>query len=104
MTLLTEEKFEEILSKKLAPLATKKELTQQISQLATKKELKNLVTKEELVQQIAPLATKKDLIPLATSEQVEELARMTKNGFDDVMERLTQQDVRGRLGFLRQQD
>jgi hypothetical protein len=50
MTQLTEERFEEILTEKLAPLATK--------------------------------------------EQIEELARMTKHGFDDVLERL---DVRERV-------
>jgi hypothetical protein len=50
MTQLTEERFEEILTEKLAPLATK--------------------------------------------EQIDELARMTKHGFDDVLERL---DVRERV-------
>jgi hypothetical protein len=50
MTQLTEERFEEILTEKLAPLATK--------------------------------------------VQIDELARMTKHGFDDVLERL---DVRERV-------
>jgi hypothetical protein len=34
------------------------------------------------------------LAPLATKEQIEELARMTKYGFDDILERL---DVRERM-------
>lgn len=55
MTQLTEERFEEILTAKLAPLATK--------------------------------------------EQIEELARMTKHGFDDVLERL---DVRERMYVVEQ--
>jgi hypothetical protein len=50
MTQLTEERFEEILTEKLAPLATK--------------------------------------------EQIEDLARMTSRGFEDVLERL---DVRERV-------
>ena len=55
MTQLTEERFEEILTEKLAPLATK--------------------------------------------DQIEELARMTKHGFDDVLERL---DVRERMYVVEQ--
>jgi hypothetical protein len=55
MTQLTEERFEEILTEKLAPLATK--------------------------------------------DQIEELARMTKHGFDDVLERL---DVRERVYVVEQ--
>jgi hypothetical protein len=37
------------------------------------------------------------LAPLATRDQIEELARMTKHGFDDVLERL---DVRERVQNL----
>jgi hypothetical protein len=41
--------------------------------------LKGLVTKDDLQKAVAPLAT---------SEQVEELARMTASGFEDIQGRL----------------
>jgi hypothetical protein len=56
------------------------------------------LTKEYLDKIVSNLATKDDLTravaPLATKEQIEELARMAKHGFDDVLERL---DVRTRV-------
>lgn len=60
MAQLTEERFEEILTAKLAPLATK----QQVNEL---------------------------------KDQIEDLARMTSHGFEDVLERL---DVRDRVQKL----
>jgi len=57
------------------------------------------LTKEYLDKVVANLATKQDLAPLATREQIEELARMTKHGFDDVLERL---DVRDRVFVVEQ--
>jgi hypothetical protein len=59
------------------------------------------LTKEYLDKAVANLATKQDLTtavaPLATKDQIEELARMTKHGFDDVLERL---DVRERMSVV----
>lgn len=56
------------------------------------------LTKEHFDEVVTGLATKNDLhqvvLPLATKEQIEELARMTKHGFDDVLDRL---DVRERI-------
>jgi hypothetical protein len=61
------------------------------------------LTKEYLDKVVANIATKDDLAkavaPLATKEQIEELARMTKHGFDDVLERL---DVRERVSVVEQ--
>jgi hypothetical protein len=61
------------------------------------------LTKEYLDKVVAKLATKDDLTravaPLATKEQIEELARMTKHGFDDVLGRL---DVRERVTVVEQ--
>jgi len=61
------------------------------------------LTKEDLVQildqKLLKLATKDDLKvqTKVLSEQIEELARMTKNGFDDVLDRL---DVKERVEKL----
>lgn len=52
------------------------------------------LTKQHFDKQIAKLATKDDLLALRTEiggdidNAVEELARITKAGFDDVLERL----------------
>ena len=50
------------------------------------------LTKEILEQALKGLATKQDLrvavAPLATSGQIEELARMTAAGFEDIQSRL----------------
>ena len=53
--------------------------------------VKTLVTKED----IKKLATHQQIINLG--DQIDELARMTKGGFDDVLERL---DVRERVEKL----
>ena len=61
------------------------------------------LTKEDfekiLDQKLLKLATKDDLKvqTKVLSEQIEELARMTKNGFDDVLDRL---DVKERVEKL----
>jgi hypothetical protein len=57
------------------------------------------LTKEYFDKVVANLATRQDLAPLATREQIDELARMTKHGFDDVLERL---DVRERMHVVEQ--
>ena len=48
------------------------------------------LTQQHFDEQIKKLATKDDLKGQTKilSEQIEELARMTKDGFDDVLERL----------------
>lgn len=76
MTQLTEERFEQILSEKLAPL----------------------VTKDELQTAVRPLATKED-VSNEVRAGVEELARMVAEGFNDIRERL---DVRERLTVVEQ--
>lgn len=53
------------------------------------------LTKEHFDQTVKSLATKQQVNDLG--EQIEELARMTKGGFDDVLERL---DVRERVQKL----
>ncbi|MEK7161222.1 MAG: hypothetical protein AAB729_00845 [Patescibacteria group bacterium] len=62
------------------------------------------LTKEHFDKVVGLLATKNDLqkavLPLATKDQIEELTRMTKDGFDDVLDRL---DVKERVQRLEKQ-
>ena len=113
---LTKEVFEKILDQKLD-----QKLDEKLKKFATKEDLKNFITKDDLKS----FATKDDLKSFATKDDLknfpnrqdlstailssekrivarideaqEELARMVKNGFDDVLERL---DVRQRVERL----
>lgn len=72
---------------------TREQFQKALKTLATKKDLEVLTTKGYLRKAIEPLATKKDV-----RNVVEELARITNSGFEDVLGRL---DVRERVAIMK---
>jgi len=87
---LTKEHFDKVLK----GLSIKEDLTG----LAKKEDLASLAksTKEDLRKAVAPLATTRQVQEIV-DKAVEELARITNSGFEDVLDRL---DVRERMAKM----